>query len=159
MLKINLICVGKLKEKYLVEAFREYSKRIDAYAKFKLIEIKEAYTAKEPSKLQIEESKIKEGKEILKSANGTEIISMCIEGKELDSVELSKYIQQLCNQGKTSISFIIGGSWGLSDEVKENSILKLSIGKMTFPHQLFRIMITEQIYRSLNIINNGKYHK
>lgn len=159
MLKINLICVGKLKEKYLVDAFMEYERRIKPFAKFNLIEIKEAHFVSEPSQAEINQAILAEGKEILKHAKNTTIIAMCIEGKLLSSVELSTYIENICKMGISELSFIIGGSWGLSDEVKEKAKLKLSVSKMTFPHQLFRVMLEEQIYRALNLINNGKYHK
>lgn len=159
MMKIRLICVGKLKEEYLKRALCEYTKRIGAYADFKSIEIKEAHLGSEPSKSELAAAMQKEGNDILKAAGNSKIIAMCIEGEQMSSTQFSAYMSRQANNAQSNLSFVVGGSWGLSDRVRENAALCLSFGKMTFPHQLFRVILAEQIYRAFNIMNNGKYHK
>ena len=142
---IKIICVGKLKEKYLVDACIEYSKRISKYTKLEIIELKD--------------SNINEEKEnILKHLNKDYIITLEIEGEMLDSVSLSKKIDTVF-LNNSNITFIIGGSLGLHNDIKKLSNFKLSFSKLTFPHQLFRVMLLEQIYRSFKILNNETYHK
>lgn len=159
MLSVNIICIGKLKEKYLVEAVNEYSKRMTSLCSFNIVELTEERINDNPSNLEIQKVLEKEGKRILeKIPKNSYTIAMCIEGLELSSVELSKKIEDISFDFST-INFIIGGSFGLSNEVKKNSKLKLSMGKMTFPHQLSRVMICEQIYRVFQISKNTKYHK
>ena len=160
MLNINIICVGKLKENYLRDACKEYSKRLDAFCKLKITELNEYKLPDRPSDSQINICIQKEGEQILsKISVGSYIVAMCIEGKMPDSVELSEKIQILTIDGVSNITFIIGGSYGLSDEVKKAANFKMSMSKMTFPHQLARVMLLEQIYRAMNIASNGKYHK
>lgn len=159
MLSVNIICIGKLKEKYLVEAVNEYSKRMTSLCSFNIVELTEERINDNPSNLEIQKVLEQEGKRILeKIPKNSYTIAMCIEGLELSSVELSKKIEDISFDFST-INFIIGGSFGLSNEVKKNSKLKLSMGKMTFPHQLSRVMICEQIYRVFQISKNTKYHK
>ncbi|MEG2428762.1 MAG: 23S rRNA (pseudouridine(1915)-N(3))-methyltransferase RlmH [Oscillospiraceae bacterium] len=157
MLNINLICVGKLKEKYLKEAVLEYQKRLSAYAKLNIIELPEAYLPQNPSQSEIFRCIETEGKAILQKAKGF-IVSLCIEGQIISSEELAKKVLDISNID-SEISFIIGGSFGIFQEVKDKSKLKLSMSKMTFPHQLARVMLLEQIYRAFQINTNGKYHK
>lgn len=160
MLGVNIIAVGKLKEAYLREAIAEYSKRLSAFCRFSIIEIDGTRLPDNPSQAQIDAALNAEGKRILsKIPPKSAVCAMCIEGKQLDSIGLSQYISEQPVKGKSSICFIIGGSCGLSDEVKKNSDLRLSVSKMTFPHQLFRVMLTEQIYRAFMIADGGKYHK
>ncbi len=159
MLKVNIICVGNLKEKYLKEAYLEYTKRLSRYCKLNLIEIKEYKTFDNPSDFQIIETITNEGRRILQKLDTSYIVSMCIEGQEFSSEEMAKKINKILNEGISNITFIIGGAWGLSEEVKRSSNLKLSMSKMTFPHQLARIMLCEQLYRIFQILNGGKYHK
>ena len=160
MLTVNIICIGKLKEKYWADAFKEYSKRLSSFCRFGIIELPECKTSGEPNQKQIAHILEEEGKAVLNKIGQTDYtISMCIEGKNISSKELSSLIESAALQGKSTINFVIGGSWGLSDEVKKNSSYKLSMGKMTFPHQMARVMIAEQIYRSFQISTNGKYHK
>ncbi len=160
MLTVNLICIGKIKKKYWTDAIFEYKKRLSAFCKFNIIEIDEEKTFNNPNSSQINSILNAEGKRILNSiSKGSSVISMCIEGKQLTSPELAKKLGDITLNGKSSVDFIIGGSWGLSDEVKAKSDFKLSMSKMTFPHQMARVVLTEQIYRAFEILNNGKYHK
>ena len=155
MINITLVAVGKLKEKYLRDAVDEYSKRLGAFCKINIIEIDEEKIGDNPSSAQIQNVIEKEGQRIIKSSN---IISLCIEGKEYSSPDFSKLIENI-SMTSSSICFIIGGSFGLSDEVKKLSNYRLSFGKMTLPHQLARVILLEQVYRAFSISNNSKYHK
>lgn len=149
---IKIICVGKIKEKYFTDAINEYQKRLSKYTKLEIIEVQD-YDGDISTILK------KESEQILKHLNDKSyIITLEIEGNNLDSVEFSKKIDNVLINN-ADITFIIGGSYGLSDEIKNKSNYKLSFSKMTFPHQLFRVMLLEQIYRSYRIINNESYHK
>ena len=158
-MKVTILCVGKIKEKFYTEAIAEYKKRLTKHADFEIIEIPDEKIPDNPSQKEIEQVKNREGEKILsKLKSSSYIITLCIEGKTLDSVELAKTISDACM--KTShITFIIGGSLGLSDNVKLKSDLKLSFGRMTLPHQLKRVVLTEQIYRSFMINSGSIYHK
>ena len=158
MLTVKLICIGKLKESYLRDAQAEYQKRLGAFCKIEVIELAEYRLPDNPSDAQIEKGLTEEGKVILAKASGT-LIPMCIEGKMLSSTQLADRISKLALEGESTLSFIIGGSFGLSDEVKSRGSLKLSMSPMTFPHQLARVMLLEQIYRAFQINAGGKYHK
>lgn len=150
---IKIICVGKIKEKYLVEAINEYVKRIQKYSKVEIIEL--------PDESQGEVNKIikLEGEKIERYLNSKDfIISLEIEGKSLTSTEFASLIDQKLIE-YSNITFIIGGSYGIDASIKEKSNYHLSFSKMTFPHQLFRIFLLEQIYRSFKINNNESYHK
>ena len=150
---IKIICVGKIKEDFFKKAILEYQKRISKYTKLEIIECKDFDIG------NIDSIKKMECEEILKRINDKEyVITLEIEGKNLDSIEFSKLIDNTLAIN-SNITFIIGGSYGLDDEVKKRSNYKLSFSKMTFPHQLFRIILLEQIYRSFKIINNESYHK
>ena len=142
---IRIICVGKLKEKYLIDACLEYSKRINKYTKLEIVELKDCDIVKEKD-------------EILKHLNKDYIITLEIEGEMIDSTTLSKKIDNLF-LNNSNITFIIGGSDGLHQDIKKISNYNLSFSKLTFPHQLFRVMLLEQIYRSFKILNNETYHK
>ncbi|MEE0929542.1 MAG: 23S rRNA (pseudouridine(1915)-N(3))-methyltransferase RlmH [Acutalibacteraceae bacterium] len=160
MLNINIICVGKLKEKYWTQAVAEYEKRLRTFCKFKITEVDEEKISDNPNSSQIETTLEKEGKRILKAVGkGAEIIALCIEGKSVSSPQLAQIFNSIAVKGKSEIDFIIGGSWGLSDEVKKIADIKLSMSEMTFPHQLARVMLCEQIYRGFQISSGGKYHK
>lgn len=160
MLTVNIICIGKIKESYWREAIKEYSKRLTVFCKFNIIELDEEKVSSTPNDAQIKTILDAEGKRIIsKLSKNSFVIPMCIEGKLLSSTELSEKISQVPMLGKSSIDFIIGGSWGLSDEVKSKADLKLSMSKMTFPHQMARVVLCEQIYRVFEISTNGKYHK
>ena len=149
---IKIITVGKLKEKYFNDAVDEYLKRLSKYTKIELIEVPD-------EDFDIKKTLTKEKESILKFISEKDyVITLEIEGKELTSVELSKKINDTLITN-SDITFIIGGSYGLDDDIKKMSNYALSFSKMTFPHQLFRIMLLEQIYRSYKIINNETYHK
>ena len=160
MIKINIIAVGKLKEKYLDDACREYLKRLKAFARVEIIEINEYRCPDNPSESEIQNVLEKEGELILsRIPKGSFVIPMCIEGNQLSSEEFSDKLQSVMLEGTGEFTFIIGGSFGLSDKVKKEGKLKLSFGKITLPHQLMRVVLLEQIYRALSIMNNSKYHK
>ena len=163
-MKITILCAGKIKEKYFEAGIAEYVKRLTRYA---VVEIKQVQDEKTPDNASpAEEEKIKQTEglrmlEFLKKAKGSDsyVISLVIKGKELDSVELSNKISELCVSGKSHIIFIIGGSLGLSDEIIAESDFKLSFSRFTFPHQLMRLVLLEQIYRAFRIKAGEPYHK
>ncbi len=160
MLSVNIICIGKIKESYWTNAVEEYAKRLSAFCKLTVIELDEQRVGSNLSQGEIDRAVIAEGDRILaKIPKGSYVISMCIEGKMLTSPELSKKIEDISLCGKSSVSFIIGGSWGLSQKVKNASDFSLSMSRMTFPHQMARVVLCEQIYRAFEISSNGKYHK
>lgn len=159
-MNITVIALGKLKEKYLRDAVDEYTKRISAYGKVDIIELNPVRLSDSPSQTEIDNALIKEAEEIKKKIpNGSYVFSLCIEGKEQSSEQLARSIKEVTLNGKSSIVFIIGSSFGLSPEIKRLSDCRLSFSPMTFPHQLMRVMLLEQIYRAFQINNNGKYHK
>lgn len=160
MLKIDIITVGKLKENYLRQACEEYLKRLGLYAKVQIIEINEYKVPQNPSDAHIETCLKQEGEAILaKIPPQSCVAALCIEGKMMSSEQLAQELTDLQNRGNSQLSFVIGGSWGLSDAVKQRADIKLSMSRMTFPHQLARVMLLEQIYRACSINHNGKYHK
>ena len=161
MLKINIICIGKIKEKYFTDAVGEYAKRLTAFCKFSVVELnEERIRSNTPNEAQIAEVIEAEGRRILQKIGASDYVAaMCIEGKLLSSEELSETLDKAALSGKSTVDFIIGGSYGLSDEVKRRADLRLSMSKMTFPHQLARVILSEQIYRAFEILTNGKYHK
>ena len=160
MLKVSVVCVGKLKEKYLKDAAAEYSKRLQAFCKFDIVEVDEEKISESPNNSQIENTLNAEGKRILsKIDKSSKVVAMCIEGKQKSSAAFAEYFGNSAVNGVSSIAFVIGGSWGLSDEVKKRADLKLSMSEMTFPHQLARVMLCEQIYRAFCINSGTKYHK
>ncbi|MBP5623748.1 MAG: 23S rRNA (pseudouridine(1915)-N(3))-methyltransferase RlmH [Lachnospiraceae bacterium] len=159
-MKIKIICVGKIKENFYKEAITEYAKRLSKFTSFSVIEVSDEKTDEKASLKENELVLSKEGKRILEQiGNDDYVISLCIEGKSLSSVDFSKKISEIMLNGYSNIAFLIGGSLGLSDEVKKRSDFKLSFSEMTFPHQLMRVILTEQIYRAFKIINNEPYHK
>lgn len=157
-MNVNLIVIGKLKEDYLRSACAEYIKRLSRYCTFQLFELDECRLSDNPSEKEIASALKKEAEQIKKYAKGM-IIPMCIEGKQLSSPELSEKISSAGLNGFSTITFIIGSSFGLDPEIKATGTLKLSMSKMTFPHQLARVMLLEQIYRAFQIAEGGKYHK
>lgn len=159
-MNITVICLGKLKEKYLSEAVTEYSKRISAYGKLDIIELNPVKLSENPTESEIKTALEKEAIEIIKKApQNAFIIPLCVEGELLSSEGLANKFNKISLSGKSNIVFIIGSSYGLADIIKEQAHLRLSFSKMTFPHQLMRVMLLEQIYRAFQINNNGKYHK
>ena len=159
-MKISIICVGKIKEKFYQEAVLEYTKRLSRYCKLEIIETADEKTPDGCSAAAMEQIKSKEGERILNALKGDEyIISLAIEGRKTDSVSFADKINSLGIQGKSHIVFIIGGSLGLDGRVLSQSDMLLSFSDMTFPHQLMRVILLEQIYRGYRIINNEPYHK
>lgn len=159
-MKISIITVGKLKEKYLKQGIDEYLKRLSAYAKVEIIEVADEKAPEHLSEAEMEEVKWKEGERILSHlSEDTYIITLEISGRMLSSEQLAAKIDELSTYGKSKLAFIIGGSLGLSKEVQKQSDLALSFSKMTFPHQLMRLILLEQIYRAYRINRNEPYHK
>jgi len=159
-MKITLICVGKLKEKYLTAAVEEYAKRLSRYCTLEIIELPDEKTPDNASPVLEDQIKRREGERILKSVKeDSYCIALAIEGTMLSSEELAGKIETLGVSGISHISLVIGGSLGLSDEVLMRTDYKLSFSKMTFPHQLMRVILLEQIYRSYRINTNQPYHK
>lgn len=159
-MKITILCVGKVKEKFYRDAIGEYQKRLSRYCKLEIVEVTDEKTPDGVSETVENQIKEKEGNRILSKIREEDyVIALAIDGKMQDSVELSKNIQQLGVRGKSSIVFVIGGSLGLSEEVLKRANKKLSFSKMTFPHQLMRVILLEQVYRSYRIMNGEPYHK
>lgn len=157
---INIVCVGKIKEKFYKEAIDEYSKRLSKYCKLNIIEVEDEDTPSNASQHEEELIKDTEGERILRKIPADSyIITLEIQGNKMNSVELSDKINKLAIEGKSNVTFIIGGSLGLSSSVTSKSNMKLSFSDMTFPHQLMRVILLEQVYRSFRIINNEPYHK
>lgn len=160
MIAITILAVGKLKEQYLRKASEEYQKRLGGMCRITVTEIDEYKLPDNPSEAIIQKGLHAEGKELLKKIpQGSFVVPLCIEGKMIDSKGLAEKLQEVALAGKSQIVFIIGGSFGLSKEVKQRGDFKLSMSPMTFPHQLARIMLLEQVYRALSIQNHTKYHK
>lgn len=160
MQKINILCVGKLKEKFYVDAAAEYVKRLSRHCKLTITELPETRLPDSPSPGDIERALLGEA-QLLQSnlPKGGAIIAMCIEGKTMSSEALSEKLEQLAVTGQSQISFIIGGSVGLHPSIKEKADLKLSMSPMTFPHHMARVMLLEQIYRAYQIADGTRYHK
>ena len=159
-MNITILCVGKLKEKYWTEAVTEYSKRLSAYCSLRIVEIKEARLAENAGPAEEEAVKEAEGRELLKRIDkGDYVITLEILGKELSSEQLAEKVAELGLAGHSSLVLVIGGSLGLSREVSARANMKLSFSRMTFPHQLMRVILLEQIYRAFKINRNEKYHK
>lgn len=160
MPNIAIISVGKIREKYFSDGCLEYIKRLSPFCKLKVYEIDEEALSDNPSEKEIKSALSKEGVKILKLIPPKAfVIALCIEGEQQDSVAFSKLIDKAQLSGEGSITFIIGGSNGISGEVKRRSDFKLSFSEMTFPRQIARLLLLEQIYRGYSILNNGKYHK
>lgn len=155
-MNVNIICIGKVKEKYINEGINEFLKRMTPFAKMKIYELKE-----DGNDYDRESSIKKECSEILKTLekNRGYNILLDIGGKNFSSEEMGKEIEKIALTGNSTINFIIGGSYGVSDELRKTMNLRLSFSKLTFPHQLMRLILLEQIYRWFGIINNNKYHK
>lgn len=159
-MNIDILCVGKIKEQYLRDAIVEYSKRLSRYCKLKIIEVNDEKTIDKQSSLLDDQVKDREAERLIKYIkDDAYVITLEICGKMYDSVELASVIDNLGVQSFSEIQFVIGGSLGLGNAVLKRSNLSLSFSKMTFPHQLMRVILLEQIYRSYRIINNEPYHK
>lgn len=159
-MNITVIGVGKIKEKYLKLGIDEFSKRLSKYCKLDIVELDDEKAPEKLSEKEMIMVKDKEGKRILsKIKDNSYVIALAIDGKNLSSEELADKISNLAVRGNSSITFVIGGSLGLSDEVMKRADYKLSFSKMTFPHQLMRLILLEQVYRAFRINNNEPYHK
>ncbi|MDU4938049.1 MAG: 23S rRNA (pseudouridine(1915)-N(3))-methyltransferase RlmH [Clostridium sp.] len=159
-MNISIIAVGKLKEKYLKQAIDEYSKRLSRYCKLEVIELPDEKTPDNASEKEEQQIKEKEGRLILsKIKDNSYVVAMDLKGKQITSEEFASFISNCGVTGNSNIVFIIGGSLGLSEGVIKRANYKLCFSKMTFPHQLFRVMLLEQVYRGFRIINNEPYHK
>lgn len=157
MIKVNVIAVGRVKEKYFADGIKEYEKRLQKYCSFSITEIVEENFSKVDEKA-IEEIKFREGEKILSAMKGY-VFATAIEGSKLSSEQLAASIKKLADKGEGVITFIIGGSYGLSDKVKKAADKLISFSDMTFPHTLFRLLLTEQIYRAFAINAGSAYHK
>ncbi|WP_071132578.1 23S rRNA (pseudouridine(1915)-N(3))-methyltransferase RlmH [Alterileibacterium massiliense] len=159
-MNIRIICIGKLKEKYWQDASNEYIKRLKPFCNIEIVELKEYKITKNPSPKDEEIVKIKEGEAILsKIKDGDYVISLEILGKQISSEMMAEKLIGITNQGYSDFDFVIGGNLGLSDEVSKRANFKLSFSLMTFPHQMMRIILLEQIYRSFMINKGTSYHK
>ena len=160
MFDITLITMGKLKEKFYISAAQEYTKRLSGYCHFTLVELPESRLPDEPSPAEIRRALQTEAAAIReKLPKGGALVALCIEGKPCSSEELSRRLTELGVQGKTQITFLIGGSVGLDESLKQQADWRLSMSPMTFPHHMARIMLLEQIYRAYQIAGGAKYHK
>ncbi len=160
MLSIRLVCVGKLREQFFVDAFNEYSKRLSAYCKFECAELNETKLGSSPSDKEIAAALDKEAADIERAlGKDAYVIAMCVEGMQLKSEDLAQRISSLAVAGRGRICFVIGGSFGISPRIKQRADMRLSMSEMTFPHHLARVMLAEQIYRAFKISEGSKYHK
>lgn len=159
-MKIQIVCVGKLKEKYWSDAVAEYSKRLKRFCNLEIVELKESRLPDNASAADEEKVKLEEGRSILsKISDSTYVITLEVLGKSLSSEDLAEKIDDLACMGRSDVAFVIGGSLGLSAEVSKRSDFRLSFSKMTFPHQMMRVILLEQVYRAFKINRNETYHK
>ncbi len=160
MLNVKFICVGKMKERFYLEAFEEYRKRLGAFCRLELTEIQEQRLPERPSRAEIDAALDREAGEILRAVPADAyVVALCVEGVQESSEFMARLLSERENSGKPRLCFVIGGSYGLSEKVKERADLRLSMSKMTFPHHLARIMLAEQLYRGYKIKEGARYHK
>ena len=160
MLKITLIAVGGLKDKYWIQASSEYEKRLSPFCELNIIEIPAARLPDTPSSAQVAAALEAEEKQIFaKLPRRCFTVAMCVEGRQMSSPALAKCIADWAGAGRSRLCFLVGGSCGLSERIKGRADLRLSVSEMTFPHHLFRVMLAEQVYRAFNILEGGRYHK
>ena len=160
MLNVTILAVGKIKEKFLSDAIDEYSKRLGRYCRLEIIRVKDDPMPDNPTDKERDIVLKREGERLIeKIPKGAYIIPLCIEGKQKSSEEFAKTMSDIPSGGKSEVVFIIGGSMGLWDRIKDMADIKLSFSKMTFPHQLMCVILLEQLYRAFNISDGGKYHK
>lgn len=159
MIKVTLIALGRLKEKYLTEAVKEYSKRLSRYCSLDICELEPVRLPDNPSDSEIFAALDREAEMIFKKIpDSSEVYTLCVEGKGMSSPDFASRVKKATDMGK-SLTFIIGSSYGLCERVKKSSSVRLSVSEMTFPHQLFRVMLLEQIYRAFKINEGSAYHK
>ncbi len=160
MLKVKLICVGKLKEKFYIDAVAEYSRRLTPYCKFEITELNEQRLSDAPSLKEIDAALDREAIEIERNIpKDAYVIAMCVGAKQLKSEEFSRKLTEIAVSGRGAVCFLIGGSYGMSEGIKKRADMRLGMSEMTFPHHLARVMLTEQIYRSFKISEGSRYHK
>ena len=160
MQRVTVLCVGKLKEKFYLEAAAEYVKRLQRFCKLELVELPESRLPESPSPAEVQRALAAEAVAIRERLpKGGAVIALCIEGKPCSSVELSRRMEELAVAGKTQLTFLIGGSVGLDESLKQQADWRLSMSPMTFPHHLARVMLLEQLYRSFKIDEGSSYHK
>mgnify|MGYP002747447337 CR=1 FL=1 len=160
MQRVTVLCVGKLKEKFYLEAAAEYVKRLQRFCKLELVELPESRLPESPSPAEVQRALAAEAVAIRERLpKGGAVIALCIEGKQISSEELAQFLADRAGSGAGDVAFVIGSSHGLADEVKRAAALKFSMGRITMPHQLARLVLTEQIYRACTINAGMKYHK
>ena len=160
MLKIKLITTGSLSEKYWKDASNEYIKRLSSYASFTEVVLKEVHIPQSPNEADVKIALDEEAKKTLQNITSKSyVIALCVEGEQYSSSQLSDLIEKAAVSGKSEIVFIIGSAYGLSDIIKNRADVKLSLSKLTFPHQLSKVILLEAVYRALDIAKGGKYHK
>ncbi len=160
MLNVRLVCVGKMRERFYIDAFAEYAKRLQAYCRFECVELSEQRLGDSPSEKEIAAALEREAAEIMRSIPPDAFVcAMCVEGSQCPSEDMGRMIRERENSGKPRLCFIIGGSFGLSPSVKKRADMRLSMSRMTFPHHLARVMLAEQIYRGFKINEGSRYHK
>ena len=158
-MEIQILCVGKLKEKYLINGIKEYSKRLSKYTRVVITEVPDVMAPENLSEADQEKVKDQEASKLRKHIKDSYVVALALEGKMYDSVGFAKEIEKIQTYHNSRITFLIGGSLGLSKSLLKEANLLLSFSKMTFPHQLMRLILLEQIYRSFRILNNEPYHK
>ena len=160
MLAVKFICVGRMREKFYIDAFSEYTKRLQSLCKFEIVEPNEQRLSENPSDKEVKAALDREAQDIMKAIpNDAYVVAMCVEGKQMPSEGMGELIAARVNSGKPRLCFVIGGSFGLADSVKARADMKLSMSKMTFPHHLARVMLIEQLYRGFKINEGSRYHK
>ncbi len=160
MLNVKLLCVGRMRERFYIDAFQEYAKRLQGYCRLELVEIQEQRLPERPSEKEIAAALEREGQEILKAVPPDAfLVALCVEGRQMPSEGMAELIAARAGSGKPRLCFVIGGSCGLSPTVKARADKKLSMSQMTFPHHLARVMLIEQLYRGFKINEGAQYHK
>ena len=158
-MKIKVYCIGKIKEQYLKDGINEYLKRISGYSNIEIIEVADSKVKDNPNSSDIEKAKNEEGERVLKLLKNDYLIGLDLNKKEQASEEFAEFLQGKLVEGGSNISFVIGGSYGLSDALKKRCNTSISLSKLTFLHQMTRLILLEQIYRAFKILNNETYHK
>ena len=158
-MRIRLYCIGKIKEQYLKDGVNEYLKRISAYSNIEIVEVADSKVKDNPNSSDIEKAKNEEGERVLKLLKNDYLIGLDLNKKEQTSEEFAEFLQSKLVEGGSNISFVIGGSYGLSDALKKRCSTSISLSKLTFLHQMSRLILSEQIYRAFKILNNETYHK
>ena len=160
MLAVKLICVGKMRERFFIDAFAEYAKRLQAYCKFECIELTEQRLSDTPAQNEIAAALAREAADIGRNIpTDAYVVAMCVEGRQMKSEGMGDLIAARADSGKPKLCFVVGGSFGLDESVKRRADMRLSMSEMTFPHHLARVMLAEQIYRGFKINEGSKYHK